>query len=165
MSDDNTSDKDGQTGDGAGDFQAITSQEALDRALGHRLERERAKFADYDAIKAKAAEFDKATEANKTELQKERDRADAAEKLVGGFQQKEQVAKWAEDAVKGTAIPASALRGSTEDEIKAHFEQLKAIAAPVATTKRTATPTGKSDTDTGGSRAVAALRQYRSSAH
>src|SRR5665647_594801 len=119
MSDDKTPPEGGQTGaDGAGEFTPITSQEDLDRALGKRLERERSKFADYDAIKAKAAEFDKATEANKTELQKERDRADAAEKKVGGYEQRDQVTKWAEDAVKGSTIPASALRGNTEDEIK-----------------------------------------------
>ena len=126
---------------------------------------DRRKFApDYDAVKAKAAEFDKVSEAAKTELQKERDRADVAEKLVVGFQQEKQVAKWANDVVKGSTIPASALRGNTEDEIQTHFEQLKAIAAPVTTTRRTAVPPGKSDKDTSGSRAVAALRQFRGSA-
>lgn len=51
-------------------FQPITSQEQLDRVLGERLGRERAKFADYDEIKGKAAKFDELDAASKTELQK-----------------------------------------------------------------------------------------------
>lgn len=51
-------------------FQPITSQEELDRALGARLAREREKFADYGDLKTKAAEYDKALEAAKTEQEK-----------------------------------------------------------------------------------------------
>lgn len=140
------------------------TQDQVNSFLAEEKRKTQAGFADYDAIKAKAAEFDKQAEAAKTEQQKLLDRATAAEQRVSAFEQREQVAKWADEAVKGTTIPASVLRGSTEDEIKAHFEQLKAIAAPVAPTRRTAVPPGKSDKDDGGSRAVAALRQYRASA-
>lgn len=51
-------------------FEAITSQEDLDRRLGERLARERAKFADYDELKKKADEHDKAVEAARTEQEK-----------------------------------------------------------------------------------------------
>ena len=37
-------------------FEAITSQEQLDKVLSKRLERERAKYADYEELKQKAAE-------------------------------------------------------------------------------------------------------------
>ena len=37
-------------------FEAITSQEQLDKILSKRLERERAKYADYEELKQKAAE-------------------------------------------------------------------------------------------------------------
>lgn len=40
-------------------FDAITSQEQLDRVLGQRLARERDKYKDFDAYKAKAEKFDK----------------------------------------------------------------------------------------------------------
>lgn len=146
-------------------FKAIGSQDELDRVISARITRERAKFADYDAVKAKAAEFDKATDAQKSETQKANDRADIAERGLAVFVQRDQVATWAKDVVKGTTIPADVLRGSTEDEIKAHFEQVKAgwaLASPA--TKRTAVPTGKSTTDTGGSPAVAALRRLRQGA-
>lgn len=51
-------------------FEAITSEEQLDKLLGDRLARERAKFADYNDLKAKAAQFDQASEAAKSDLQK-----------------------------------------------------------------------------------------------
>lgn len=47
-------------------FEAITSQEQLDRILSKRLERERSKYADYDELKQKAAEAaDSRTEVEK----------------------------------------------------------------------------------------------------
>lgn len=52
-------------------FEPITSQAELDRVLSGRLDRERAKFADYEAMKAKASQFDEIEEANKSELQKQ----------------------------------------------------------------------------------------------
>lgn len=51
-------------------FEPITSQADLDRILGNRLAREREKFADYDDLKAKAAELDQKREAEKTEAEK-----------------------------------------------------------------------------------------------
>lgn len=66
-------------------------------------------------------------EASKTELQKAQERADAAEKRVAEFESRDQRAKWAADIVKDSKVPASALRGATEDELKAHFEELKAL--------------------------------------
>ena len=141
------------------------TQDQVNAFMAEEKRKTQAGYADYDAIKAKAAEFDKATEANKTELQKERDLRVSAETKVGGYEQRDQVTVWAKEVVKGSNIPADVLRGSTKEELEAHFEQLKVIAAPPAPlTKRTAVPAGKSDKDDGGSRAVAALRQYRQSA-
>lgn len=59
-------------------FAPITSQEEFDRALGARLHAERSKYADYDDLKGKAAEFDKLADAQKTELQRATDEATAA---------------------------------------------------------------------------------------
>lgn len=64
----------------AGDtFKPITSQADLDKILGDRVARERNKYADYRDVKAKAAEYDKVVEANKTEAQKLADATAAAE--------------------------------------------------------------------------------------
>jgi hypothetical protein len=56
------------------DFTPITSQDDLNKVIKERIDRERAKFADYADVKAKAAQLDKIEEANKTEAQKTADR-------------------------------------------------------------------------------------------
>lgn len=60
-------------------FEPITSQEDLDRLVGDRVKRERAKFADYDELKAKADQLDTLSEASQTETQKAENRATKAE--------------------------------------------------------------------------------------
>lgn len=76
------SDSDGTEGAESGDFKAITTQADLDKIIGERVKRERDKYADVKDLRAKAAEFDKLTEANKSEVQKANDRAAAAEAEV-----------------------------------------------------------------------------------
>ena len=63
-----------------GAFTPITSQEELNAALKDRLARERAKFGDYNDLKAKAAKFDELEQANKSEVEKANERAVQAEK-------------------------------------------------------------------------------------
>lgn len=53
------------------------TQAEMDAIIGERLSRERAKYADYDEVKAKAAKYDEVEEANKTELQKAVEERDA----------------------------------------------------------------------------------------
>lgn len=67
-------------------FETITSQDELDRIITTRLARERARYADYDDLKERAAKWDAAEEAQKTELQKALDRAAAAEKQAADAQ-------------------------------------------------------------------------------
>lgn len=151
----------GDNGGSTGGFTPPASQDELNRIIESRLSRERAKFADYDDLKTKATKFDEVTEASKTELQKERERADAAERKAAAYEAKEQVASWASEIVKGSTIPANALRGSTKEELAEHFEVLKSI-APAPQQKR-GTPPGKraADGDKPGSRAAEALRSLR----
>ena len=83
--DPNSSTQDGNTSSdstsGAGDqFKPITSQEDLNKTIAARIERERAKFSDYDDVKAKAARLDEIEAANKSELEKAQDARAAAEK-------------------------------------------------------------------------------------
>lgn len=51
---------------GESEFTAITTQEQFDQAVGDRVRREKAKFADYEDLKAKAAQFDVAATAQQT---------------------------------------------------------------------------------------------------
>jgi hypothetical protein len=56
------------------------SQADVDRIVADRLKREREKFKDYPELKAKAAEHDKALEAQKTAEQRAQEEADKANK-------------------------------------------------------------------------------------
>ena len=61
---------DGGTTPPANQFTPITSQADLDRIIGERVSRERAKYSDYKDLKAKANKFDEMEAANQTELEK-----------------------------------------------------------------------------------------------
>lgn len=79
------SDTDPQTGSGtpAGDGgspEKTLTQSQVDAIVQDRVQRERAKYSDYDELKAKASKVDQLEEAQKTELQKAIDRAEAAER-------------------------------------------------------------------------------------
>lgn len=151
----------GENGGSSGGYTPPATQDELNKIVEARLQRERAKYADYDDLKTKATKFDEVTEASKTELQKERERAEAAERKAAAYESEKQVATWASDIVKGSTIPANALRGSTKEELAEHFEVLKSFAAP--TQQKRGTPPGKRavDGDKPGSRAAEALRSLR----
>jgi hypothetical protein len=57
--------------DKANDFKPIASQAELDAVMADRLRRQKAQFADYDALKAKAARIDEIDAKNLTDLERE----------------------------------------------------------------------------------------------
>lgn len=63
----------------ANEFKPITSQQELDAALRGRLDRERAKFKDYNDLKAKADMLDQIEQANLSELDKAKSQITSAE--------------------------------------------------------------------------------------
>lgn len=65
--DDGKGDKGDKSGDG---FKPITSQDDLNHVITERVNRERAKFADYADLKTKAAKLDQIEQANKSEADK-----------------------------------------------------------------------------------------------
>lgn len=68
----------------ADEFKAITSQDDLNKVIDERLKRERAKYADYKDLKAKAAKADEYEAANQTEAEKTAKRiADLEAELSG----------------------------------------------------------------------------------
>lgn len=70
----------GTSKNGGGDgFKPIESQEDLNAIIGERVSRERAKFSDYEDLKAKAARLDEIEQANKTEAEKSSERIAALE--------------------------------------------------------------------------------------
>lgn len=128
MSENDTPAQDGaQPGGEQQEFTPPATQEDLNRIIADRLARERAKFADYNDLKAKADQLQVLEDAQKTEAQKAADALAAAQAELTAYKQREQVANWADEIVKGSHIPASALRGTTEEELRGHFEQLKSL--------------------------------------
>ncbi|MGW0245060.1 hypothetical protein ACWDYH_00280 [Nocardia goodfellowii] len=101
-------------------FQAITSQEDLDRIIQTRLAREQSKFADYDTLKEKAGKFDQAETEKLSEIEKASQRAEAAEKLVAEMQ----LDKLRRDVADAKGIPASLVTGTTQEEMEAAADAL-----------------------------------------
>lgn len=122
------------------------TQDDVNRMIADRLSRQKEsierefgeKFGDYDALKDKATKFDEIDERSKTELQKLTERAEKAERLIAERDEadrkakaeaelREKLAKEAADIVKGSKVPATALRGNTREELQAHFAELNAL--------------------------------------
>lgn len=106
------------------------TQAELDKIVGERLARDRAKYADYDDLKAKAAKYDEFEEANKTELQKQTERADALQAELDGMKAAESIRAIRETVAQEMEIPANLLTGNTEEECKAQATAIKAYATP-----------------------------------
>ena len=56
------------------EFKPISSQDELNRIIGERVAREKAKYADYADLKAKASKFDESEAARKDDLDKANDK-------------------------------------------------------------------------------------------
>ncbi|MDO5500960.1 MAG: hypothetical protein Q4F67_14890 [Propionibacteriaceae bacterium] len=112
----------GQTG-----FTPPATQADLDRIIADRISRERSKFADYEELKAKAAKFDEATEAAKTEAEKQAEALAAAQAKIAEYETREQIAAWKAEVAKDAGVPAEALAGTTREEIAAHAEVIKSL--------------------------------------
>lgn len=142
------------------EFAPITSQEEFDKALTKRLERERAKFADYDTLREKASKFDEAQEASKSELQKAQERAEQAEKRATEF---EHAALKTRIASELGVIP-EVIQGTDEETMRASAQRVLDWANQG---KRTPPPTktlasgSAAPKDGEQGRAAAALRSLR----
>jgi len=121
--------------DTADDFDPITSQEMLDRIIGARIDRVKKQYAGFDELKAKAAQFDELQEASKSELQRVQERAAQLEQELAA--ERFNALRAGVAAAKG--VPASALSGTTREELEAsgdallewRAEQAKAVKKPV----------------------------------
>ena len=105
-------------------FEAITSQEQLDKILSKRLERERAKYSDYEELKQKAAE----AADSRSEVEKLHDRVKELE------QERHQSALEAAKAKAASeyGVPAELLVGDDTDAVEAHAKRLAEYVAAQA---------------------------------
>lgn len=106
------------------------SQAELDQIVGERLARERAKYADYDALKEKAGRLDALEESQKTELQKAQERASAAEEELASLKKAAEIRDVREKVAKETGVPAHLLHGETEEDCMAQATEIKSFATP-----------------------------------
>ena len=110
--------------------QQTFTQDELNKIVGERLARERDKYSDYDELKKKAAAFDEAQEAQKSELQKAQDRALALEAELNGLKKRDEARTVRETVATETGVPASLLTGETVDDCKAQAEEILKFARP-----------------------------------
>ncbi len=101
-------------------FNPITSQGELDKVIGQRIARERAKFADYDELKSAADELAKIRDGEKTELQKLSEQLQEQTVRAERAERESLLASVA--AAKN--VPAASLTGSTREELEASADQL-----------------------------------------
>lgn len=113
------------------------TQAELDRIVQDRLAKEKAKYADYDELKAKAAKLDEVQAASKTDLEKLTEQIEGLKKAQA---QADEKALRAEVAMaKGlTAAQAKRLAGTSREELEADADEILE-AFPVA---KTEAPTG-----------------------
>lgn len=108
----------------------VFTQADVDRIVSERLKRDRETRADYEALKEKAAKLDQLEEAQKTELQKATDRADALEKELKEIKKAGEVRNMREKVASDTGVPATLLTGDTEEACREQAENIKAYAKP-----------------------------------
>lgn len=104
------------------------TQSEMDAILGDRLKRERAKYADYNDLKAKAAKFDEAEAASKSELEKAVERAEKAEQALADIKAAAEVAALRAEVAREKGVDAELLRGTTREELEEHADAIKAFA-------------------------------------
>lgn len=112
--------------EGTQEAQKTFTQEEMNKIIADRVQRERSKYNDYDALKEKAAKYDAHEEASKTELQKATEKAEKLEAELKGLKKAEEIKGIREKVAEKTGVPASLLNADTEE---ACTVQAKAILA------------------------------------
>lgn len=108
------------------------TQEEVNGIVNDRLARERKKYEgiDLETLKSKAAKFDEMEEANKTELEKANERANALQERLDGVLKEKELTEMRERVAKEVGIPSNLLTAGTEEECKSQAEAIKAYALP-----------------------------------
>lgn len=110
--------------------EAKFTQADLDRIVQDRLSREREKYGDYDALKAKADKFDEIEEASKTELQKATEKAKALQDELDAFKKAESLRTMREKVAHDTGVPVTLLTAESEDACKEQAKQILEFSRP-----------------------------------
>ena len=108
------------------------TQDEVNNIVNDRLARERKKYEgiDLEALKTKAAEYDRMEEANKSELEKANDRANKLAAELENIKKAEEVRVIRQKVADETGVPVNLITGSTEDECTEQANAIKAFAVP-----------------------------------
>lgn len=108
------------------------TQTEMNAIIQERVARERGKYADYDDLKAKAAQYDEAQEASKSDLQKAVERANTLQTQLDALNKANEVAGIRSKVAGATGVPAELLSGDTEEACTAQAEAILKFAKPTA---------------------------------
>lgn len=109
--------------------QKTFTQDEVNSIVNERLGREKSKYSDYDALKAKADKLDKIEEANKTELQKANEKATALEDELKALKKENQIRDIRAEVAKEQNVPAELLTAETREECEAQAKALLQFAS------------------------------------
>lgn len=91
------------------------TQAELNEIVQSRIERERAKYEGYEALKEKAAKFDELEEASKSELQKAQEKVSKLEAEINKMKHEKEISEIKAKVSKEKGIPIDLLTGETEE--------------------------------------------------
>lgn len=100
------------------------TQDEVNAIVSDRLKRANEKYADYDALKEKASKLDEIEEAQKSELQKANEKAQALETELEQMKSANALREIKDKVSSETGVPVNLL---TADNEEALFEQAKGI--------------------------------------
>ena len=106
------------------------TQAEVNAMVQERLNRDRAKYADYESLKEKAAKFDKIEEESKSELQKATERADSLQKEIDKLKKANSIREIRTNVSAETGVPESLLTGETEEDCQAQAKAILSFAKP-----------------------------------
>lgn len=105
----------------------LFTQEQVDGFFNKRYSKMMSELEEY---KAKAEKFDQLEEANKSELQKATEKAQALEAELNSLKQAESVRAIKSAVAEETGVPVGLLTGTTEEECKAQAAAILNFAKP-----------------------------------
>lgn len=118
----------GDSNDQGNEFKPPATQADLDRIIQDRVARVKNQYADYDDLKAKAGQVE-GLQSRISEL--EAANGDLTGKIQT-FEQEKERATLVSEIAKEKGVPASALRGTTREELESHADELAALIKPSA---------------------------------
>ena len=102
------------------------TQTELNTIVSDRLARERAKYADYNDLKAKAAQFDEAASASRADLEAANARAQDLQNQLDALNRANELRRIRERVAVETGVPANLLTGETEEDCTSQADAIRA---------------------------------------